>query len=92
MTDSYDGLDLLADVFEDTEDAPTPVERRDAGGNLLRLWPSPDDPRWSVDASFYPEGGLMAVRSVKWRQGPTGGPEIGSAALSGPGIGNGGEA
>ena len=40
--DVYAGVDLLADFFEGTEDAPVPVARRDAGGNLLRLWPSPD--------------------------------------------------
>jgi len=70
VTDSYDGLDLLADVFEDTEDAPDPVERRDAGGNLLRLWPSPDDPRWTVEMTFYPNGWLRAVWSVKPREEP----------------------
>ena len=63
----YDGQDLLADVFEGTEDAPVPVARRDAGGNLLRLWPSPDDPRWTVDMAFYPDGNIMAVRSITAR-------------------------
>jgi len=62
--DVYAGVDLLADVFEGTEDAPVPMARRDAGGNLLRLWPSPDDPRWTVDMAFYPDGNIMAVRSI----------------------------
>ncbi len=62
--------DLLADVFEGTEDAPTPIGRHDAGGNLLRLCASPADPRWVVDASFYPDGKLKVVHSVKPRQAP----------------------
>jgi len=62
--DVYAGVDFLADVFEGTEYAPVPVARRDAGGNLLRLWPSPDDPRWTVDMAFYPDGNIMAVRSI----------------------------
>ena len=66
-THDYAGEDLLADVFEGTEEAPTPMDRRDAGGNLLRLWPSPDDPRWSVDMTLYPNGKVMAVHSVKPR-------------------------
>jgi hypothetical protein len=70
MTDFYSGQDLLADVFEDTEDAPPPVERRDAGGNLLRLYPAPEDPRWDVDVSFYPNGWLRAVNSITPREEP----------------------
>jgi hypothetical protein len=65
--DVYAGVDLLADVFEGTEDAPVPLDRRDAGGNLVRLWPSPDDPRWAADMAFYPDGKLMAVRSIRPR-------------------------
>ena len=61
------GGDLLADVFEGTEDAPCPMARRDAGGNLLWLWPALDDPRWDVKATFYPDGKLMRVDSVTRR-------------------------
>ena len=47
----YDGQDLLADVFEDTEDAPLPQERRSAvDGRVMALWPARDDPRWQVTA------------------------------------------
>jgi hypothetical protein len=65
--DDYADVDLLADVFEGTEDAPTPVDRRDAGGNILRLFASPDDPRWAVDMTFHPDGKPMAVHSVRPR-------------------------
>lgn len=67
--DVYAGMDLLADVFEGTEDAPAPVDRRDAGGNILRLFASPDDPRWAVDMTFYPDGKLMSVNSIRPRDG-----------------------
>jgi hypothetical protein len=32
MSDCYDGQDLLADVFEGTEDAPDPAPVIDCGG------------------------------------------------------------
>jgi hypothetical protein len=65
--DFYGSVDLLADVFPGTENAPTPMSRKDAGRNLLSLWPSPEDPRWSVWMTFYPNGDLMAVHWVKPR-------------------------
>lgn len=86
--------DLLADVFDDTTHAPLPVPRRDAGGNLLRLWASPEDPRWDVDMTFYPDGALCSVRSVVPRERVSAdalGASEPSTAVSGPGNGNGGE-
>ena len=56
---SYDGLDLLADVFEDTENAPLPQERRSAvDGRVMALWPARDDPRWKwTPFGIKPAGG-----------------------------------
>ena len=60
--------DPLADVFDDTADAPLPVPARDAGGNLLKLWADPADPRWDVNMTFTPDGHLLCVRSVTFRE------------------------
>lgn len=72
MIDAYPGLDLLADVFPGTEDAPTPLIRRNANGNLQSLWPSPDDPRWHVHARLYPDGEIAWIddRSIRPREAP----------------------
>jgi len=55
----YDGQDLLADVFEGTENAPMPQERRSAvDGRVLALWPARDDPRWEwTRLGIKPAGG-----------------------------------
>ena len=64
--------DLLADVFPGTEDAPTPLIRRNANGNLQSLWPNPDDPRWHVQARLYPDGEIAWIddRAVRPREAP----------------------
>jgi len=65
---SYDGQDLLADVFPDTEDAPEPAAMVDVDGNLIRLCANPDDPRWSVELSRWPNGNVAYVHSVVPRE------------------------
>lgn len=65
MTDPTE--DLLADVFEGTEDAPLPVGMRDRGFGCRWLWPSPEDPRWQVEMRFLPSGELSWVGDVRPR-------------------------
>jgi hypothetical protein len=59
--DHYPGLDLLADVFEGTEDAPNPVPVVDAGGSTVKLWANPADPRWSIRMDRRPNGDVACV-------------------------------
>lgn len=66
--DPYSGRDLLADVFEGTQDAPLPVPSRDAGGHTLSLWANPEDPRWSVSMSRHPNGDVWVVYSCQPRE------------------------
>ena len=49
--DPYAGLDLLADVFDDTADAPMPdgPTMPLLAGQKLLLRVSPHDPRWTYD-------------------------------------------
>lgn len=50
MSDFYADLDLLADVFEDTEHAPLPEPyAHDFDGTVLRYQASRLDPRWQYD-------------------------------------------
>jgi hypothetical protein len=49
VSDCYDGQDLLADVFEGTEDAPLPVARTSpVDGRVMGLRVAPDDRRWRI--------------------------------------------
>jgi hypothetical protein len=75
MSDCYDGQDLLADVFEGTEDAPDPAPVIDCGGSLIKLWANPADPRWSVDMSRRPNGDVIVVRSIRRARSDPDGPE-----------------
>jgi len=70
VTDSYAGLDLLADVFEDTEDAPKPLWN----WYLTKLHPSPEDPRWVADMILHPCADGSRVTSVQSIR-PAGGAE-----------------
>ena len=70
MTERYPGLDLLADVFEDTENAPNPAPVKDAGGNLIKLWPDPGDPRWTTRMHRRANGDVACVYSCVPSQEP----------------------
>lgn len=68
--DAYPGQDLLADVFEGTEDAPAPLVRRNRAGGLQSLWANPADPRWHVVCRLHPDGDIAFIddRSVRFRE------------------------
>lgn len=59
--------DLLADVFEGTEDAPTPLWN----WWMTKLHPAPGDPRWHVDVTLTSAWGqdrVSEVRSIRPRE------------------------
>jgi hypothetical protein len=69
VSDCYAGVDLLADVFEGTEDAPVPVPLRNSDGHLVKLWPNPSDPRWSMQMSLHRNGDVDFVQYCVPRAG-----------------------